>query len=111
MTGHALLERYIQAHNEAVRNGDWSGFGDWFTKDATLRFEGVPVGPFNGREQIQAAYERQPPDDEVEVRGAREESGRIVADYGWSREPGVRAGELRVSHDGERISELVITFE
>jgi hypothetical protein len=51
-----------------------------------------------------------PPDDEVEIRNVREGGGGTVADYGWRAEPGMRAGELRVAWDGERIRELVITF-
>jgi hypothetical protein len=33
-----------------------------------------------------------------------------VADYGWRSDDGVRAGELRIDWDGERIRELVVTF-
>ena len=60
--------------------------------DAEVRFEGVPVGPFRGREEIRAAYESRPPDDEVDVRNVRSEGDRTVADYGWAAEQGVRAG-------------------
>jgi len=105
------LDRYIEAHNAAVRSGDWGPFAEWFTDDAEVRFEGVPVGPFRGRDEIRAAYEAQPPDDEVEVRNVREEGDRTLADYGWKADAGVRAGELRVTWDGDRIRELVITFE
>jgi ketosteroid isomerase-like protein len=105
------LDRYIDAHNAAVQSGDWSGFGEWFADDAELHFEGVPVGPFCGREAIRAAYESRPPDDEVEIRNVRAEGGRTIADYGWKADGGARAGELRVSWDGDLIRELVITFE
>jgi SnoaL-like domain len=105
------LDRYIEAHNAAVRSGDWGPFAEWFTDDAEVRFEGVPVGPFRRRDGIRAAYEAQPPDDEVEIRNVREEGDRMLADYGWKADEGVRAGELRITWDGDRISELVITFE
>jgi steroid Delta-isomerase len=105
------LDRYIDAHNEAVRRGDWSGFGQWFAEDAELRFEGVPVGPFRGRSAIQDAYEARPPDDEVEIRNVRSDGDGTVADYGWKADGGARAGELRVTWDGDLIRELVITFE
>jgi ketosteroid isomerase-like protein len=105
------LDSYIEAHNAAVRGGDWSSFGDWFTDDAELRFEGVPVGPFRGRQEIRAAYESQPPDDEVEIRNVRSEGDRTLADYGWKADGGSRAGELRVTWEGDLIRELVITFE
>ena len=105
-----MIDAYIEAHNAAVRSGDWSQFADWFTDDAEVRFEGVPVGPFRGRDEIRSAYERRPPDDEVEIRNVREERGRTVADYGWRREGGTRAGELRIRWDGDKLAELVITF-
>jgi steroid Delta-isomerase len=105
------LDRYIAGHNDAVRSGDWSTFATWFTDDAEVRFEGAPVGPFRGRDAIRAAYEQQPPDDEVEIRAVRAVDGRTIADYGWRSEEGVRAGELRVTWAGDRICELVITFD
>jgi hypothetical protein len=105
------FDEYIATHNEAVRSGDWEAFSRWFDADAEVRFEGVPVGPFRGREEIRAAYDSRPPDDEVDVRNVRSEGDRTVADYGWAAEQGVRAGELRVTWDGDLIRELVITFE
>jgi steroid delta-isomerase len=105
------IDRYIEAHNAAVRSGDWDAFAEWFADDAELRFEGVPIGPFRGRNEIRDAYSSRPPDDEVEIRGVRTEGDRTIADYGWSENPGVRAGELRIAWDGERIREFVITFE
>jgi steroid delta-isomerase len=105
------IDAYIADHNAAVRSGDWRTFAAWFTDDAEVRFEGVPVGPFHGRDTIRAAYESQPPDDEVEIRNVREEGDRTRADYGWKSEPGVRAGELRLRWERDCISELVITFE
>jgi SnoaL-like domain len=105
------IDAYIAAHNEGVRTGDWSRFADWFTDDAEVRFEGAPIGPFRGRGEIRQAYEQRPPDDEVEIRGVRAEGDRTVADYGWLADEGVRAGALRLTWDGERIRELVITFE
>jgi len=95
------IDEYIETHNAAVGSGDWEAFSRWFTDDAEVRFEGVPVGPFRGR----------PPDDEVEVRNVSSDGDGTVADYGWAAEPGVRAGELRVTWAGDLIRELVITFE
>jgi len=105
------FDEYIEAHNAAVRSGEWEAFSRWFTDDAEVRFEGVPVGPFRGRDEIRAAYESRPPDDEVEVRNVRSEGDTTVADYGWLADEGVRAGELRVTWEDELIRELVITFE
>ena len=106
----SLIDAYIADHNAAVRGGDWRTFAAWFTDDAEGRFEGVPVGPFRGRDEIRAAYEARPPDDEVEIRNVRDDGDRTTADYGWKGEPGERAGELRLWWDGACIRELAITF-
>jgi RimJ/RimL family protein N-acetyltransferase/ketosteroid isomerase-like protein len=105
------VDAYISAHNDAVKSGDWRAFAQWFTDDAEVRFEGASVGPFRGREEIRRAYEEQPPDDEVEIRNVRANGDRTIADYGWAADGGIRAGELRLTWDGELIRELVITFE
>jgi steroid Delta-isomerase len=105
------VDRYVEAHNAAVRSGEWSALAEWFTDDAEVRFEGAPVGPFHGRDEIRAAYASRPPDDEVEIRAVKEQGDRTIADYGWAQEPGIRAGEIRLAWQGDRIRELVITFE
>ena len=107
----SLIDAYIADHNAAVRSGAWRTFAGWFTDDAEVRFEGVPVGPFRGRDEIRAAYEARPPDDEVEIRNVRDDGDRTTADYAWKGEPEVRAGELRVRWHRDCIDELVITFE
>lgn len=109
--GTALLHDYVMAHNECVRSGDWGPLADWFTDDAELAFEGVPVGPFAGREAIAAAYRERPPDDEVLIFGVDEEDGRVVARYGWSREPGKQAGRMLVTPRDGKLARLVVTFE
>jgi RimJ/RimL family protein N-acetyltransferase len=107
----ALLHDYVMVHNECVRTGDWEPLSGWFTEDAELAFVGVPVGPFNGRAAIAAAYEAQPPDDEVLIFGTEENGEEIVARYGWLKEPGKQAGRMRVTRRDGRIQKLVVTFE
>ena len=43
-----------------VRSGDFAFMLAELTDDAELVFEGIPVGPFRGREAIRAAYRSQP---------------------------------------------------
>jgi RimJ/RimL family protein N-acetyltransferase len=107
----ALLHDYVMVHNECVRTGDWEPLAGWFVEDAELAFEGVPVGPFKGREEIAAAYRDRPPDDEVVIFGAEGEDGRVVARYGWSREPGKQAGKMIVTPRDGKIEKLLVTFE
>jgi hypothetical protein len=74
-------------------------------------FEGVPVGPFVGREEIAAAYAAQPPSDEVLLLGRpRCENGTEVADYAWAGD-GIRAGRIMLDAWEGSIARIVITFE
>ena len=106
-----LLHDYVGVHNECVRTGDWEPLRPWFDDDAELAFDGVPVGPFRGAEQIVRAYRERPPDDLVLTFRTEEVGHRVVADYGWLREPAVVAGRLLLTPDGGRIRSLVVTFD
>jgi steroid delta-isomerase len=106
----SLLDDHVRRFNEGVRSGDFGPMATGFTEDAEMRFEGVPVGPFVGRDAIAAAYRDQPPDDEVEILGMEERDGTIVARYAWLRDHGKPAGEMRVTPRNGRIRKLVVTF-
>jgi hypothetical protein len=69
------------------------------------------VGPFRGIAEIESAYRDRPPDDEIDVWDATEREGAVVASYGWHRDEGARAGELRITPEGGRIARLVVTFD
>jgi steroid Delta-isomerase len=108
----ALLHDYVTVHNECVRTGDWEPLGEWFADDAELLFDGVPVGPFSGRERILAAYRERPPDDEVLVFAVeQEDSATIVALYGWLQAPATPAGRMFVATRKDKIVKLTVTFE
>jgi hypothetical protein len=99
-----LLDDHVARFNEGVRTGDWSRMLALLTDDASLEFDGIPVGPFHGRDAIRAAYTAQPPDDEI-----------VLLDggpaYAWSRKPTERAGELHLEeHDG-RIEAIRVVYE
>jgi hypothetical protein len=111
MTGLELLHAHVASFNEGVRTGDFAPLLGRFAPDAELAFEGVPVGPFRGRERIAEAYREQPPDDEVRVLDADErEDGLVVARYAWAKDPEVAAGEMRLARTGETITRLLVTF-
>jgi hypothetical protein len=81
-----------------------------FADGAELLFEGVRAGPFRGVEAIAAAYCERAPDDVIRTFDERVEGDDVVASYAWSREPDVRAGDLRMTvHDG-LITRVVVSF-
>jgi hypothetical protein len=109
--GVALLTDHVARFNAGVRSGDFGPMVDGFTEDAELVFEGIPVGPFRGREVIAAAYRMRPPDDEIELLDVDQDSeGRVVGSYAWCRRPGVRAGALVLLPREGRIAHLVIHY-
>jgi hypothetical protein len=111
VTGLELLAEHVERFNVGVRSGDFRLMLELFTDDASLEFEGVPAGPFHGRDAIAAAYREQPPDDEIEVLDASESDADVVARYGWLRDEGRAAGKLRLTRDGDWIARLVVTFD
>lgn len=109
-SGADLLRRHIDRFNNGVRTGDFSPMIEGFAEDAEMFFEGVPAGPFRGRDAIAAAYRDQPPDDEVEILRVTEQVDGVVARYVWS-DPTAPAGEMRLTLRGDLIARLVVTFE
>ena len=106
-----LLDEHVKRFNTGVRSGDFAPMLERFAGEATMAFEGVPVGPFVGRDAIAQAYRDQPPDDELEVLDTRHDGDTFVAGYAWRRAPDVRAGELRLTVEGDLITRLVVTFD
>jgi RimJ/RimL family protein N-acetyltransferase len=106
-----LLYEYVARHNQGVRTGDWDALGECFAEAARLEFEGVPVGPFYGRDAIVAAYRAHPPDDDVRILSAEERPSGVEAAYAWAAEPERPAGRLLLALRDSAIERLVVTFE
>jgi hypothetical protein len=105
-----LLTRHVTLFNEGIRTGDFAPMVAWFTDDAELVFENIPVGPFRGRAAIAAAYAGQPPDDEIVLLGSRDQDGLLVAAYAWASAPTEHAGEIVITINGDRIARLVVVY-
>ena len=106
-----VLADHVRRFNDAVRSGDFGEMVEGFAADAEMSFEGVPVGPFAGRDAIAAAYAAQPPDDEIRLLGdARVEGDTVETDYAWAAD-GRRAGRMILTARGAEITRLVVTFE
>jgi hypothetical protein len=111
VTDPELLAAHVERFNAGVRSGDFAPMLELLTDDAELTFDGVPVGPFHGREEIAAAYREQPPDDEIEILDAWRREDMIVAQYAWRKDEGRAAGQLWLARSGDRIARLVVTFD
>src|ERR1700722_472324 len=104
--GHRAAE-HVAAFNRCVRTGDWACFADRFTSDATMRFVGVPAGPFTGREAIAAGYASQPPSDTLTV-------SRVVScgdvDELWFAWDKGGTGIMTLRWSAHLVAELTVTF-
>jgi RimJ/RimL family protein N-acetyltransferase len=106
-----VLYEYVARHNQGVRSGDWEALGECLAEDAVLAFEGVPVGPFPGREAILAAYRERPPDDEVRVLSAEESDDGVDAEYSWAAMPERAAGRILLTLCDSTIERLVVSLD
>jgi RimJ/RimL family protein N-acetyltransferase len=109
--GVRLLHEHVVRFNEGVRTGDWEPMLERFADDAKLAFEGVPVGPFRGREAIAAAYAAQPPDDQLVTLRVEDGHDEVTALYAWRRQPGSVAGRIVLTSSGGLVARLLVTFE
>ncbi|WP_433338573.1 nuclear transport factor 2 family protein [Spirillospora sp. CA-294931] len=105
-----LVDRHVDAFNHGVGTGDFAPMVALFAPDAVLVFDGVPAGPFEGRDAIAAAYREQPPDDTIRLLGVRAENDTFVAEYAWDRSPSALAGELTYHLQGPAITRLTIAY-
>jgi steroid Delta-isomerase len=106
-----LLHDHLVRFNEGVRAGDWAPMLERFADDGELAFEGVPAGPFRGRDAIAAAYAAQPPDDQIVTLRVDEAAGDVTAVYAWRKAPAKAAGRMVLTPHNEGIARLLVTFE
>ena len=100
----SLLEEHVERFNAGVRSGDFGPMVAAFAEDAELVFEGIPVGPFAGREAIGEAYAAQPPDDEIVL---LDDDGT----YAWAKEPETPAGRMFLTEREGKITHLRIRYD
>ena len=109
----AFAMEHIAVFNAAVTRRDFGPLLARFTDDALVRFENVPVTgvlEFSGRGALTAAYDTDPPDDEIELAGdPAEEDGAVVVDFVWKRERSPGVLRLTVTDD-DLISRMLVTL-
>jgi hypothetical protein len=99
---------HVAAFNDSVRSGEWADFAGHFTHNATMRFVGVPVGPFTGREAIAAGYASQPPSDTLTV--TRGVFSGDVDELWFAWDSSGTTGMMTLLWSGDLIAELTVTF-
>jgi cysteine desulfurase/selenocysteine lyase len=109
-TGAKLFAEHVERFNNGARTGDFGPMVRYFSEDARLEFVGLPVGPFVGRDAIDAAYREQPPDDEIGVLSVEEpDDATVVGRYAWRRDG--TTGTMRIAHRDGEITALTVSFD
>ena len=96
---------HVAAFNRAVTTGDWDTFAERFAENAVMSFVQVPVGPFEGRTAIAAAYRENPPAETMTLI----DDGDVRARFRWSG-GGTGSMELRWAPDGA-VQALTVSFD
>ena len=102
------VEEHFRLFNQAVRSQDWTAFLATFTPDAVMRFDGVPVGPYVGLDQIARAYAERPPSDTMSCVSDTRDGDQDVARFAWDAGGG---GTLCLSWRDGAVAGLTITFD
>jgi steroid Delta-isomerase len=110
MSEEPISERaasHVAAFNDSVRSGDWPAFAARFTPDAIMRFTGIPVGPFTGREAIAVGYASQPPSDTLTVTSGVSSGDVDELAFAWDNGG---TGTMILRWRGDLIAELTVVF-
>ncbi len=111
MVGTERATAHVDAFNRAVSTGDWPAFSARFAEDAEMVFEGVPAGPFAGRDAIAAAYDADPPREALQVTGPVTARGEeAVVPFRWAESGGTGTMLLRFDETG-LVGRLVVAFD
>ena len=102
------VEEHFRLFNDAVRRGDWTEFVATFSSDAVMTFEGIPVGPYAGREAIAAAYTERPPTDTMSCVSDERDGDLDVVRFSWDAGGG---GTMRVSWRDAAVTSVTVTFD
>jgi steroid Delta-isomerase len=100
---------HARLFNAAVRAGDFTAFLRTFAEDAEMSFEGVPFGPYRGRDEIVAGYAHRPPTDTMTIRSVRTEGDTDVVRFTWDADAG--GGTMTVRWRDDLVQDLIVAFD
>ena len=106
----AYADAYVKRFNAAVRADDFGPFVATLAPGAVLSFEDRPIGPFEGRDAILAAYREQPPTDTMRVLSAEGDVFRgMLVRFAWR---GGGSGTMRLgTRDAGRVVRITVSFD
>ena len=105
-----LLVRHVRAVNATSRGEGAADLSAGITDDCVMRFEGIAVGPFEGRDAVVAAYTDSPPGSEILVLDTSLGPDGIAATYAWIHDPAKPAGRLTLTLRDDLVSTFTVDY-
>jgi steroid Delta-isomerase len=108
-----FLGEYVTIFNASVTSGDFAPVLARFADGAVLRFENVPPDSstleYAGRSAFTAAYDDNPPDDQIDLTGEPAANGdHLVGTFAWRSDGGT--GVLDLVVDDGMIQSMTVIF-
>jgi steroid Delta-isomerase len=98
----------VELFNDAVRTGDYEPYLSTFADSAVMRFDDLPLGPFQGKSEIAEAYATQPPSDTMALIDMQEVgTDGVKAAFEWDAGG---TGQMYLRWIAGLLVELVIVF-
>jgi hypothetical protein len=92
-----LAADHVRRFNASVAAGDFAPLVESLSDDAIMAFEGMAIGPFEGKAAIAEAYRQSPPDDAIEVIEVRQtDPASVLMEYAWRSDPAKTTGRMRL---------------
>jgi hypothetical protein len=102
------VAEHLRLFNAGVGSGDFTAFVATFAPDATMRFVGVPAGPYRGRQEITEAYAQRPPTDTMSARSVSTDGDTDVVRFAWDASG---TGTMTVRWTGAMVADLTVAFD
>jgi hypothetical protein len=108
----AIAQHHVWLFNQCVQTADFTLLLAEFSSDAQVRFENVPGAgllEFHGLPAITAAYQQQPPDDQIVVTAEPfTEDDTIVVPFAWRTDNS--PGTMRLTYTAGQLDRMVVVF-
>lgn len=101
-----LAERAVEACNRVLRDGDLVDLTDLLTPDAVIEIAEIRTDVLSGPDELAARLSESAHHGGLVLLDCDPDGGDVVAGVGWEDDPTVRAAEVRLVPDGDRIRRI-----
>lgn len=104
----ALVNAYVEKHNQGVTSGKFEGLVSLFADDAELAFPGSDFGPFKSKGEIAKAFGKKPPSQNLAILCMDASESIAEVTYTWQGGDGTIAGVFRLEEAQGKIAKVTV---